>query len=162
MSVPVAQESTTSSLGLHTHTHTHTHAHTQPCLVALCTDKHGSRVIDGVWKNCEIGQKESLAQELLAHEDELISNFYGRIVLHNCNITHYKRKQVAWKERERGVAKRREEFRDILEDRHPEKQEAVPGSSCGLKRKRCEGEGGSIRKRKVQPLEMSTSYTTHP
>lgn len=91
----------------------------QPALVPLCTDKHGSRVMDAVWRTCDVGKKESLAQEMLAQEDKLNSNFYGRIVLRNCNLSHYKRKQAAWKDQERGVARRRDIFRDILCEEEP-------------------------------------------
>ena len=81
----------------------------------LCQDKHGSRVVDAVWKHCEVSKKGALASELLKHEDELTASFFGKIVLRNCNIAHYKRKQVAWQELQRAKDKKRELFRDITD-----------------------------------------------
>lgn len=72
--------------------------------------------MDTIWRNSEVSVKESLAEELLAHEAELSDDFYGRIVMMNCNIGHYKRKQAMWHKRVETVDKTRELFRDILEE----------------------------------------------
>ena len=86
-------------------------------LVSLCKDKHGSRVVDTVWRNCEVSKKESLAQELLSHKHELLEDFYGRLVLRNCNIVRYRKKQEGgWQEKERASERMKELFRDILEE----------------------------------------------
>ena len=87
----------------------------QPHLVPLCKDKHGSRVMDAIWRNSQVTVKESLAEELLAHEAELADDFYGRIVMRNCNIAHYRRKQAVW-QKESAATNTRELFRDILEE----------------------------------------------
>lgn len=63
-----------------------------------------------------MGQKESLVQELLTHEGSLGDSFYGRIVLRNCNVTHYKRKQAAWQSGQQAAERKRELFRDIVTD----------------------------------------------
>ena len=82
--------------------------------MCLSKDKHGSRVVDALWRNCEISRKDQLAQKLLAHEDELGDDFYGQIVLRNCNIAHYKKKQDVWVEQERTAEKKRHLFEDII------------------------------------------------
>lgn len=35
------------------------------------------------------GEEGELAQELMSHEEELSADFYGRIVVWNCNVAHY-------------------------------------------------------------------------
>ena len=66
-------------------------------LCELSCSRHGSRVVEVVWRHSEVGCKQGLAQELLEHEEQLKEDFFGKIVLRNCNITHYKSKQAAWK-----------------------------------------------------------------
>ncbi len=83
-------------------------------MVHLSKDKHGSRVVDALWRNCEIVHKDQLAQSLLSCEEELSNEFYGQIVLRNCNIAHYKRKQDSWREEERVEDKKRALFEDII------------------------------------------------
>jgi len=87
----------------------------------LCKDKQGSRVADVLWRQTEVQRKQELAKQLMAYEEELSANFYGKMVLRNCNISHYKKKRTAWQDVERATEKRRELFQDILEDRHPDK-----------------------------------------
>ena len=81
----------------------------------LCKDKYGSRVVDILWRQSEVQQKQELAEQLIPHEEELSANYYGKIILRNCNISHYKKKQAAWQDVERATEKRRELFQDILE-----------------------------------------------
>lgn len=63
-----------------------------------------------------MAQKEALVRELLAHEGSLGDSFYGRIVLRNCNIAHYKRRQAAWQSRQWAEERKRELFQDIIAD----------------------------------------------
>ena len=84
--------------------------------MVLCKDKHGSRVVDVLWRRSEVQRKQELAEQLIAHEDELFANYYGKIILRNCNISHYKKKQTAWQDVERATERRRELFQDIIED----------------------------------------------
>ena len=85
----------------------------QPQLVPLCKDKHGSRVMDALWRSSDVTVKESLAERLIAHEAELTEDFYGRIVMRNCNVAHYRRKQAVWQEKAPNAL---ELFEDILDD----------------------------------------------
>lgn len=72
--------------------------------------------MDTIWRNSDVSSKENLAEKLLAHHTELSDNFYGRIVLRNCNIGHYKRKQTVWQGKEEAVDKTRQLFHNILEE----------------------------------------------
>ncbi len=104
------------------HVHTYTlissllHTHVQEIIANVSKDKHGSRVMDSVWRNCEINRKDELAEVLLACEEQLAEDFYGKIVLRNCNIAHYKRKQESWREQEKAAEKKRTLFEDIISD----------------------------------------------
>ena len=88
----------------------------QSSLIMLCKDRHGSRVVDVLWRQSEVQQKQELAEQLIIHEEDLSSNYYGKIILRNCNIAHYKKKQQAWQDVERATEKKRDLFQDILED----------------------------------------------
>ena len=105
-------------------------------MVALCKDKHGSRVVDVLWRQCEVQRKQELAEQLIAHEDELFANYYGKIILRNCNISHYKKKQAAWQDVERATERRRELFQDILEDKPPVRSKEDSVTEVGKKRER--------------------------
>lgn len=83
--------------------------------MVLCKDKHGSRVVDGLWRQSEVSRKEVLGKLLLAHEEELSSDFHGSIVLRNCNIAHFKKKQAGWLEQQRAAERKKELFQDLLE-----------------------------------------------
>ena len=89
----------------------------QGSLVVLCKDKHGSRVVDVLSRQSEVQKKQELAEQLISHKDELFANYYGKIILRNCNISHYKKKQAAWQGVERATESRRELFQDIIEDK---------------------------------------------
>ena len=102
---------------------------TQENLVVLCKDKHGSRVVDTLWRQSEVARKEGLGRLLLTHEEELSSDFHGSIVLRNCNITHLKKRQAGWLEQQRAAERKRELFQDLLEG-------GGQSSAGGSKRKR--------------------------
>ena len=72
--------------------------------------------MDAIWRASEVSVKESLAEELIAHEAELAEDFYGRIVMRNCNVAHYRRKQAVWQEKVATATKTKELFHDILTD----------------------------------------------
>ena len=61
-----------------------------------------------------MGQKEAIVTELLDSEEELSADFYGKFVLRNLNVSHYKRKQNVWQTQQEMAGKRRELFQDII------------------------------------------------
>ena len=125
--------------------HTHTHTHTQGHLLPLCTDRSGSRVVDAVWRHCEVKRKNTIAKKMLVLEEKLASDFYGRIVLRNCNVAHYKKKQAVWQGDQRAVAHRRNLFRDIVST----DEITGVGKSDDTLRKRGGGEGKKNTGRKA-------------
>ena len=105
-------------------------------MVILCKDKHGSRVVDVLWRQSEVQRKQELAEQLIAHEDELFTNYYGKIILRNCNISHYKKKQAAWQDVERATDRKRELFEDILGEKAQVRSKEDNGTKVGKKRGR--------------------------
>ena len=63
-------------------------------LFSLACDKFGSHVIDKCW-GCasDLTLKEQMAKEFNNRREELASNFYGRLVLRNCNIRAFAQKK---------------------------------------------------------------------
>lgn len=72
--------------------------------------------MDAIWRNSDVTVKDNLAEKLLVHNAELSDNFYGRIVLRNCNIGQYKRKRALWQKEGEATDKTQELFHEILED----------------------------------------------
>lgn len=84
--------------------------------MSLSADKYGSRVVDVMWKHSELEKKEELAQTLLANEEQLAEDFYGSIVLRNCDIAHYRKQQAGWLEQQKAAEKRQLLFQDMLSE----------------------------------------------
>lgn len=85
--------------------------------VRLACEKQGSHVVETCWRQAEVRYKEAITQELLLSEQQLNSNFYGRIVLRNCGVEHLKRKDKTWLEKEQKAVKKRKFLEEILEER---------------------------------------------
>ena len=95
----------------------------------LCKDRQGSRVVDAVWRTSQVSKKEEMAKVLLAHEEELNTDFYGSIVLRNCDIANFSKQQGAWLEHQRAAERTAERkkalFQDLLKEGH---QDSASGS----------------------------------
>ncbi|GAB5586639.1 Nucleolar protein 9 [Umbelopsis nana] len=82
----------------------------------ISMDKFGSHLMDQCWKVADIDMKAKIAQDLVNHEFDLSKNFFGKYILRNCNIDHFKRKREEWVEREKGIERKKDMFKDILGD----------------------------------------------
>lgn len=89
---------------------------------ALAKDKFGSHILDKCWLAADIDSKEKIAAELVKHEHELASHYIGKSILWTCKIDQYKRRHDEWVEREKGAERKREMFKDILDDSPLEKK----------------------------------------
>ena len=99
----------------------------------LCQHKHGSHLVDTCWKYSEIVTKREIAEELLAHEEELKSDYYGKFVLRNCNIESFKRKQGKWQEKQKEAERTTALFDDILKGEvHSKKTVRLPKKRSSL------------------------------
>jgi nucleolar protein 9 len=83
---------------------------------ALSKDKFGSHIVEKCWAAADIDSKEKIVSELLKSEYELASHFIGKGILWTCRIDQYKRRHDEWVEREKGAERKREMFKDILDD----------------------------------------------
>lgn len=86
-------------------------------IAKLACEKQGSHVVETCWRQAEVKHKEAITQELALSEQQLTSNFYGRIVLKNCGVEHFKRKDKTWYEKEQKAARKRKLLEEILEER---------------------------------------------
>jgi len=89
----------------------------QGTFAKLACEKQGSHVVETCWRQAEVKHKEDITQELALSEQQLTSNFYGRIVLKNCGVEHFKRKDNTWHEKEQRAARKRKLLEEILEER---------------------------------------------
>jgi len=83
----------------------------------LACEKQGSHVVETCWRQAEVKYKEAITEELSHSEQQLKGNMYGRIVLRNCGVEHFKRKDKTWPEGELKAAKKRKLLEEILEER---------------------------------------------
>ncbi|KAG0212562.1 Nucleolar protein 9 [Mortierella sp. NVP41] len=83
---------------------------------SMAKDRYGGHTVDKCWAVSDIEMKEKIAAELLEHEQELSNNFHGKFILRNCKIDQFKRKREEWVEREKGIERKKDMFKDILGD----------------------------------------------
>ncbi|KAJ2085031.1 Nucleolar protein 9 [Coemansia sp. RSA 986] len=94
----------------------------------LALDRCGSHIVDAAWKTADIAFKESIVLELLQKETQLQDSQLGRIMLRNCGAEHYKRRADQWRERERGLERKKHMFKDILGDKLVLNENKAPAS----------------------------------
>ncbi|KAJ1819728.1 Nucleolar protein 9 [Coemansia sp. RSA 2599] len=80
----------------------------------LAMDKYGSHIFEKYWAIAEVDSKEAIVQELIKSETKLQDSYSGRFVLRNCRVDQYKRRASEWRERERGLERKKQMFQDIL------------------------------------------------
>ncbi|KAF9302125.1 Nucleolar protein 9 [Mortierella antarctica] len=83
---------------------------------SMALDKYGGHTVDKCWAVSDIDMKEKIATELLEHEQALSHSFHGKFILRNCKIDQFKRKKEEWVEREKGIERKKDMFKDILGD----------------------------------------------
>ncbi|CAM1330350.1 Uncharacterised protein PB.1153, partial [Pycnogonum litorale] len=64
----------------------------------LACDKHGSRSIDCIWSVSSMKYKSAIAEELIVNEDTLNNNLYGKFIVRNFALFHFKRRRKQWME----------------------------------------------------------------
>ncbi|ORX93043.1 ARM repeat-containing protein [Basidiobolus meristosporus CBS 931.73] len=82
----------------------------------MAMDKYGSHIVDKCWAVSDIELKEKIATELVLNEKAIAACFHGKFILRNCQIDQFKRKREEWIEKEKGVERKKEMFKDILGD----------------------------------------------
>ncbi|OAD77681.1 hypothetical protein PHYBLDRAFT_108002, partial [Phycomyces blakesleeanus NRRL 1555(-)] len=82
----------------------------------LSKDKFGSHIVEHCWAAADIDMKERIASELVKREYDLSEHYIGKCILWTCKIDQYKRRHDEWVEREKGVERKKDLFKDILGD----------------------------------------------
>lgn len=72
--------------------------------------------MDSCWKYSELKDKQLIINELLIGEKELADNYYGKFVMRNCNIEHYKKKGCLREESCSSKEKMKKMFLEITMD----------------------------------------------
>ena len=81
----------------------------------LAMDKYGSHIVDKLWSQvADIGDKERVAEELLESLAALQNSHHGKFIVRNCRLENFKREKDSWREKEAGIDRRKEMFKDIL------------------------------------------------
>ncbi|KAF9414504.1 Nucleolar protein 9 [Podila epigama] len=83
---------------------------------SMALDRYGGHTVDKCWAVSDIEMKEKIASELLEHEQALSHSFHGKFILRNCKIDQFKRKKEEWVQREKGIERKKDMFKDILGD----------------------------------------------
>ncbi|KAG0197554.1 Nucleolar protein 9 [Mortierella sp. GBA30] len=104
---------------------------------SMALDRYGGHTVDKCWAVSDIEMKEKIATELLEHEHALSQSFHGKFILRNCKIDQFKRKKEEWVEREKGIERKKDMFKDILGDAvlataHGKQQAAANDSTAEL------------------------------
>ncbi|KAJ2024516.1 Nucleolar protein 9 [Coemansia sp. S85] len=80
----------------------------------LAMDRCGSHIAEACWEAADIQLKEKILREFIKRETQLQDNQFGRFMLRNFRLEQYKRKSSEWRERERGLEKKKLMFKDFL------------------------------------------------
>ena len=80
----------------------------------LAKDKYGSHLIDKIWLVAPIALKETIAEELLTQERDILNDFHGKFVARNVKLDLFKRRRQEWREMEQGAQTRKALFKDFL------------------------------------------------
>ncbi|KAJ3145160.1 Nucleolar protein 9 [Geranomyces michiganensis] len=112
----------------------------------IASDKFGSHVVDKAWAVADISLKEKIAEDLLLNYNTLSSNHFGKFVLRNCKIDSFKRRREEWVEKEMGIERKKDMFKEFLGDETAK----APDSSAADKVKK--------GKKEVDPLWTSHKF----
>ncbi|XP_028328000.1 nucleolar protein 9 [Gouania willdenowi] len=83
--------------------------------VPMACSRLGSRVLEAVWSSASVNQRQTIAQELVANENQLRSDQFARHVWANFALSHFVHRHAHWQEIQTGESKKRKLFSDILE-----------------------------------------------
>lgn len=82
----------------------------------LSCDKNGSRGIEKMWQNSNLQIRTTIAEELSKHGDRLQGDRFGKFVWRSCALYHFKNRPAEWRNVQSGDLKKRQLFKDILDD----------------------------------------------
>lgn len=84
---------------------------------AMACSKHGSRVLEALWKVASMKAKTQVCNELIADELKLKDNLFGRIIFKNFQLNMFKRGDKSdWQQVIDQTEKKRKMFVDLLNE----------------------------------------------
>ncbi|KAI9179817.1 Nucleolar protein 9 [Blastocladiella emersonii ATCC 22665] len=96
-------------------------------LATLAADKFGSHLVDAFWRVADLDAKEKMALDLLAHEKKVTESHHGRLVWRNCGMAGFKAQREEWLNKQQGIDRKRDMFKEFLADVDDAKELAVLG-----------------------------------
>jgi len=122
----------------------------------LAKDKFGSHCVERCYATAEVSKKELIVAELAQMEGDIAQSFHGRIVLKNCRVAQYKKKQETWRKKEAQNVRALQSFQEILQ----ESTVSNPTHTQSQDELKEETTKDVIRKRKLLPSESTNEETT--
>ncbi len=90
---------------------------------SLAADKFSSHLVEKLWMASKVELKNLIMSELVSAKKRLEDSAHGRLVLRNCRVTEYERRQEQWVKEEESIERKRTYFADIIDDTKPVKKE---------------------------------------
>lgn len=87
----------------------------QGSFVTLAADKSASHVVERLWGASKTDLKSSIMSELVTAKKRLEDTAHGRLVLRNCRVHEFERRQSDWVQEEAAVERKRAYFADLIE-----------------------------------------------
>lgn len=101
----------------------------------LAVNVYGSRVVEKMFSALEVKNKQKIAEELVAHEEQVKASPHGLIIWIKCYMDQYKKSQDEWMQKAEQKHKRESMFKDLLSDQHQQQQQQQqPEESKPLKK----------------------------
>ncbi|KAJ3146184.1 Nucleolar protein 9 [Irineochytrium annulatum] len=117
----------------------------------MACDKFGSFVVDRCWAAADVDMKGRIVGDLVKNESRLEGSYFGRIVHAKCRVSAWKAGKQAWEERENGLVRKRDMFKEFMDD----------GGAGAEKRAGEDGGvtiGDALPAEEVDPLWSTTLY----
>ena len=87
-----------------------------PHIGEMALDRVASHCVEKFYLSSTLSIKEEIAKQLLEKEEELEESFSGRIVMRNCKVKEYGEEREKWTEKQNQSLRRKEMFKDLLEE----------------------------------------------
>ena len=64
----------------------------------------------------DLKMKEDIADELCSRDKELLESFHGKFIYRNCKLEFFKKKREEWRDRESGLEKKKDMFKELIKE----------------------------------------------
>ncbi|KAJ3066987.1 Nucleolar protein 9 [Podochytrium sp. JEL0797] len=88
-----------------------------PNYAKYACDRFGSYVVDAAWSKADLDAKQRIAEELALSRAQLEASFTGKFVWKNCRVEAFRKEgREVWVEKVQGVERKREMFKEFMEE----------------------------------------------